>query len=69
MGSRTQVASSDAGEATTLAIAANGVGAWLAIVFAFWNGHYFVPGALFAFGLGVALLVGLGVGLIVSSRQ
>jgi exo-beta-1,3-glucanase (GH17 family)/cellulose synthase/poly-beta-1,6-N-acetylglucosamine synthase-like glycosyltransferase len=48
-----------AGEATTLAIAANGVGAWFAIVFAFWNGHYFVPGAVFAFGLGVMLLVPL----------
>jgi exo-beta-1,3-glucanase (GH17 family)/cellulose synthase/poly-beta-1,6-N-acetylglucosamine synthase-like glycosyltransferase len=48
-----------AGEATSLAIAANGVGAWFAIVFAFWNGHYFVPGAVFAFGLGVMLLVPL----------
>jgi len=47
------------GEATTLAIAANGVGAWFAIVFAFWNGHYFVPGAVFAFGLGAILLVPL----------
>jgi exo-beta-1,3-glucanase (GH17 family)/cellulose synthase/poly-beta-1,6-N-acetylglucosamine synthase-like glycosyltransferase len=47
------------GEATTLAIAANGVGAWFAVVFAFWNGHYFVPGAVFAFGLGVMLLVPL----------
>jgi exo-beta-1,3-glucanase (GH17 family)/cellulose synthase/poly-beta-1,6-N-acetylglucosamine synthase-like glycosyltransferase len=48
-----------AGEATTLAVSANGVGAWLAIVFAFWNGHYFVPGAVFAFALGVTLLVPL----------
>jgi exo-beta-1,3-glucanase (GH17 family)/cellulose synthase/poly-beta-1,6-N-acetylglucosamine synthase-like glycosyltransferase len=47
------------GEAATLAIAANGVGAWFAIVFAFWNGHYFVPGAVFAFVLGVTLLVPL----------
>jgi exo-beta-1,3-glucanase (GH17 family)/cellulose synthase/poly-beta-1,6-N-acetylglucosamine synthase-like glycosyltransferase len=47
------------GEATTLAVAANGVGAWFAVVFAFWNGHYFVPGAVFAFGLGVILLVPL----------
>jgi cellulose synthase/poly-beta-1,6-N-acetylglucosamine synthase-like glycosyltransferase/exo-beta-1,3-glucanase (GH17 family) len=47
------------GEATTLAVAANGVGAWFAIVFAFWNGHYFVPGAVFAFVLGVTLLVPL----------
>ncbi len=47
------------GEATTLAIAANGVGAWFAVVFAFWNGHYFVPGAAFAFTLGILLLVPL----------
>jgi exo-beta-1,3-glucanase (GH17 family)/cellulose synthase/poly-beta-1,6-N-acetylglucosamine synthase-like glycosyltransferase len=47
------------GEAATLAVSANGVGAWFAIVFAFWNGHYFVPGAVFAFALGVALLVPL----------
>jgi exo-beta-1,3-glucanase (GH17 family)/cellulose synthase/poly-beta-1,6-N-acetylglucosamine synthase-like glycosyltransferase len=47
------------GEATTLAIAANGVGAWFAIVFAFWNGHYFVPGSAFAFGLGLVLLIPL----------
>ena len=46
-------------EATTLAACANAVGAWLAIVFAFWNGHYFVPGAVLAFGLGVLLLVPL----------
>jgi cellulose synthase/poly-beta-1,6-N-acetylglucosamine synthase-like glycosyltransferase/exo-beta-1,3-glucanase (GH17 family) len=46
-------------EAVTLAVAANAVGAWFAIVFAFWNGHYFVPGAAFAFALGVALLVPL----------
>ena len=42
------------GEAATLAVAANAVGAWFAIVFAFWNGHYFVPGAAFALGLGIA---------------
>ncbi len=47
------------GEATTLAVAANGVGAWFAVVFAFWNGHYFVPGAAFAFTLGILLLVPL----------
>src|SRR5262249_7211038 len=35
------------------------VGAWIAIVFAFWNGHYFVTGAAFALGLGMALLVPL----------
>jgi cellulose synthase/poly-beta-1,6-N-acetylglucosamine synthase-like glycosyltransferase/exo-beta-1,3-glucanase (GH17 family) len=46
-------------QATTLAVAANAVGAWLAIVFAFWNGHYFVAGSVFAFGLGLFLLVPL----------
>ena len=47
------------GEAVSLAIAANGVGAWFAIMFAFWNGHYFVPGAAFALGLGTLLLLPL----------
>jgi cellulose synthase/poly-beta-1,6-N-acetylglucosamine synthase-like glycosyltransferase len=42
-----------------LAAAANVVGAWFAAVFAFWNGHYFVPGAAFALGLGVVLLIPL----------
>jgi exo-beta-1,3-glucanase (GH17 family)/cellulose synthase/poly-beta-1,6-N-acetylglucosamine synthase-like glycosyltransferase len=46
-------------EATTLAVAANGVGAWLAIVFAFWSSHYFVAGSAFAFGLGITLLIPL----------
>jgi cellulose synthase/poly-beta-1,6-N-acetylglucosamine synthase-like glycosyltransferase/exo-beta-1,3-glucanase (GH17 family) len=46
-------------EATTLAVAANGVGAWFAIVFAFWSSHYFVPGSAFAFGLGITLLIPL----------
>ncbi len=35
------------------------VGGWFAIVFAYWNGHYFVPGAVFAFALGLLLLVPL----------
>jgi exo-beta-1,3-glucanase (GH17 family)/cellulose synthase/poly-beta-1,6-N-acetylglucosamine synthase-like glycosyltransferase len=47
------------GEAVTLAIAANAVGSWFAIMFAFWNGHYFVPGAAFALGLGTLLLLPL----------
>ena len=42
-----------------LTAAANVVGAWSAAVFAFWNGHYFVPGAAFALGLGVLLLIPL----------
>ena len=39
--------------------AANAVGAWFAAVFGYWNGHYFVPGAAFALGLGLVLLVPL----------
>jgi cellulose synthase/poly-beta-1,6-N-acetylglucosamine synthase-like glycosyltransferase len=42
-----------------LAGAANAVGAWSAAVFAYWNGHYFVPGAAFALGLGTLLLLPL----------
>jgi exo-beta-1,3-glucanase (GH17 family)/cellulose synthase/poly-beta-1,6-N-acetylglucosamine synthase-like glycosyltransferase len=42
-----------------LATAANLVGAWSAAIVAFWKGHYFVPGAAFALGLGVILLVPL----------
>jgi cellulose synthase/poly-beta-1,6-N-acetylglucosamine synthase-like glycosyltransferase/exo-beta-1,3-glucanase (GH17 family) len=48
-----------AGEAVTLAIAANAVGAWFATVFAFWQTHYFVLGAAFALGLGIVLLIPL----------
>jgi exo-beta-1,3-glucanase (GH17 family)/cellulose synthase/poly-beta-1,6-N-acetylglucosamine synthase-like glycosyltransferase len=46
-------------QAATLAGAANVVGAWFAIVFGFWNGHYFVPGSAFALGLGILLLIPL----------
>jgi exo-beta-1,3-glucanase (GH17 family)/cellulose synthase/poly-beta-1,6-N-acetylglucosamine synthase-like glycosyltransferase len=46
-------------QAAMLAGGANVVGAWFAAVFAFWNGHYFVPGAAFALGLGTLLLVPL----------
>ena len=42
-----------------LAGAANVVGAWFAAVFGYWNGHYFVPGAAFALGLGIVLLIPL----------
>ncbi len=48
-----------AGETITLAVAANVVGAWGAAVFAFWKGHYFVPGAAFALGFGIVLLIPL----------
>jgi exo-beta-1,3-glucanase (GH17 family) len=42
-----------------LSTAANGVGAWVATVFAYWTGHYFVFGSAFALGLGLILLVPL----------
>ena len=47
------------GEAVTLAVAANVVGAWFATVFSFWQTHYFVLGAAFALGLGIVLLIPL----------
>jgi exo-beta-1,3-glucanase (GH17 family)/cellulose synthase/poly-beta-1,6-N-acetylglucosamine synthase-like glycosyltransferase len=46
-------------QALLLAISANLVGAWLTAIVAFWKGHYFVPGAAFALGLGIVLLVPL----------
>jgi exo-beta-1,3-glucanase (GH17 family) len=46
-------------QALLLAAAANAVGAWLTAIVAFWKGHYFVPGAAFALGLGVLLLIPL----------
>ena len=46
-------------QALMLAVAANMVGAWFAAIVAFWKGHYFVPGAAFALGLGIVLLVPL----------
>jgi exo-beta-1,3-glucanase (GH17 family)/cellulose synthase/poly-beta-1,6-N-acetylglucosamine synthase-like glycosyltransferase len=42
-----------------LSSAANGVGAWVATVFAYWTGHYFVFGSAFALILGLILLVPL----------
>jgi exo-beta-1,3-glucanase (GH17 family)/glycosyltransferase involved in cell wall biosynthesis len=42
-----------------LSAAANGVGAWVATVFAYWTGHYFVFGSAFALSLGLILLVPL----------
>jgi exo-beta-1,3-glucanase (GH17 family)/cellulose synthase/poly-beta-1,6-N-acetylglucosamine synthase-like glycosyltransferase len=47
------------GQVLLLASAANIVGAWGATVFAYWNDHYFVPGAAFALGLGTLLLIPL----------
>jgi exo-beta-1,3-glucanase (GH17 family)/cellulose synthase/poly-beta-1,6-N-acetylglucosamine synthase-like glycosyltransferase len=46
-------------QALLLSAAANGVGAWVATVFAYWAGHYFVFGSAFALTLGLMLLVPL----------
>jgi exo-beta-1,3-glucanase (GH17 family)/cellulose synthase/poly-beta-1,6-N-acetylglucosamine synthase-like glycosyltransferase len=46
-------------QALMLAASSNAVGAWFAAIVAFWKGHYFVPGAAFALGLGIVLLVPL----------
>src|SRR6202047_3750514 len=48
-----------AAQALLLAASANAVGAWFAAIVAFWKGHYFVPGAAFALGLGITLLIPL----------
>ena len=48
-----------AAEAGILAAGANVVGAWLAMVFCFWETHYFVAGAAIALAFGAALLVPL----------
>ncbi|MEA2888424.1 MAG: hypothetical protein QOD11_2784, partial [Bradyrhizobium sp.] len=46
-------------QALLLSVAANGVGAWVATVFTYWTGHYFVWGSAFALILGLTLLVPL----------
>jgi cellulose synthase/poly-beta-1,6-N-acetylglucosamine synthase-like glycosyltransferase len=46
-------------QALMLVISANAAGAWFTAIVAFWKGHYFVPGAAFALGLGIILLVPL----------
>src|SRR3954452_2415405 len=46
-------------QALLLSAAANGVGAWVTTVFAYWTGHYFVWGSAFALILGLTLLVPL----------
>ncbi|TPQ34280.1 glycosyl transferase family 2 [Bradyrhizobium guangdongense] len=46
-------------QAFLLSATANGVGAWVATVFAYWNGHYFMFGSAFALTLGMILLVPL----------
>ena len=54
-----QLAAPTAMQALLLSAAANGVGAWVATVFAYWTGHYFVCGSAFALTLGMILLVPL----------
>ncbi|NVN86250.1 MAG: glycosyltransferase [Rhodopseudomonas sp.] len=54
-----QLAYPTAMQALLLSSAAHGVGAWVATVFAYWNGHYFVLGSAFALTLGLILLVPL----------
>jgi exo-beta-1,3-glucanase (GH17 family)/cellulose synthase/poly-beta-1,6-N-acetylglucosamine synthase-like glycosyltransferase len=46
-------------QALVLSTASHGVGAWVATVFAYWTGHYFVFGSAFALTLGLILLVPL----------
>jgi exo-beta-1,3-glucanase (GH17 family)/cellulose synthase/poly-beta-1,6-N-acetylglucosamine synthase-like glycosyltransferase len=46
-------------QASLLAVSAHAVGSWAATILAYWNGHYFVPGAAFALGAGLTLLVPL----------
>lgn len=46
-------------QAFMLSAAANGVGAWVSTVFAYWTGHYFVFGSALALTLGLILLVPL----------
>ncbi|MBK3663284.1 glycosyltransferase [Bradyrhizobium diazoefficiens] len=46
-------------QAFLLSVTANGVGAWAATVFGYWNGHYFLFGSAFALTLGMILLVPL----------
>jgi cellulose synthase/poly-beta-1,6-N-acetylglucosamine synthase-like glycosyltransferase len=53
------LAGAGATQALMLAVSANAVGAWFAAIVAFWKGHYFVPGAAFALGLGIVLLIPL----------
>ena len=46
-------------QALLLGAAAHTAGAWFATIFIFWKWHYFVPGAAFALGLGIVLLIPL----------
>jgi exo-beta-1,3-glucanase (GH17 family)/cellulose synthase/poly-beta-1,6-N-acetylglucosamine synthase-like glycosyltransferase len=46
-------------QALTLAVFSHLIGAWAAVVFGYWNGHYFVLGAGIALAIGMALLIPL----------
>lgn len=54
-----QIAAPTVMQALLLSIAANGVGAWAATIFAYQQTHYFVWGSAFALTLGLILLVPL----------
>ncbi|ABD07562.1 Glycosyl transferase, family 2 [Rhodopseudomonas palustris HaA2] len=54
-----QLAAPTAMQTLLLSSAAHGVGAWVATVFAYWTGHYFLFGSAFALTLGMILLVPL----------
>ncbi len=47
------------GQGMLLGSAAHLAGAWAAYAYGFWTGHYFVPGAAFAFGFGTLLSIPL----------
>ncbi len=53
------LAGATVGQAALLAAAAHTIGAWFAILFAYWNGHYFVTGAVIAYALALILLIPL----------
>jgi cellulose synthase/poly-beta-1,6-N-acetylglucosamine synthase-like glycosyltransferase len=53
------LAGATASQTALLATTAHIVGAWFAILFAYWNGHYFVTGAAIAYGLALLLLIPL----------
>jgi len=55
----TGIASATLMQVVLLAVAAHAVGAWVATVFDYWYGHYFVFGTAFALALGTTLLIPL----------
>ncbi len=61
--------SATSAQAVVMAASAHAVGGWIAIVFAYWKGHYFVPGSAFALGLGLVLLVPLVVIALARMRE